>query len=157
MYYADNIILSKIYPVGSYYISASNTSPADIFGGTWVKVEGKFILSSSSTYTVGSTGGSTTNTLSANQIPTLTGISGSTSTNGAHAHKDGTSPTACGAYASSTCASAQISFTANSGRETTTNGDHSHTFSNGKYTNSNQHSVNNMPPYEVANIWKRTA
>jgi hypothetical protein len=163
MYDADNIILSKIYPVGSYYISASNTSPADIFGGTWVKVEGKFILSSSSSYTVGSTGGSASNTLAANQIPTLSGISGSTSTNGSHNHSvkyiDGNRDMVYNGFAAgSSFGGVSIANTSTGGHLYTRDaGNHSHTFTNGTYTNSNQQSVDNMPPYEVANIWRRTA
>lgn len=32
------------YPVGSIYISAASTSPADMFGGTWKKLEGRYLL-----------------------------------------------------------------------------------------------------------------
>lgn len=32
------------YPVGSIYISAASTSPADMFGGTWEAIRGRFLL-----------------------------------------------------------------------------------------------------------------
>lgn len=32
------------YPVGSIYISAASTSPADMFGGTWKKINGRYLL-----------------------------------------------------------------------------------------------------------------
>ena len=58
-------IVNTIYPVGSIYMSVNNTNPSTLFGGTWVKIEGKFLLSSgkapednSKTYSVQSTGGS---------------------------------------------------------------------------------------------------
>lgn len=39
-------------------MSVSSTSPSVLFGGTWEKIEGKFIMSSSSSYSAGTTGGS---------------------------------------------------------------------------------------------------
>lgn len=45
------------YPVGAIYLSVNNTSPASIFGGTWEKIENKFLLSSGSDYLLGETGG----------------------------------------------------------------------------------------------------
>jgi hypothetical protein len=59
-------ILNDAYPVGSIYISANSTSPAPLFGGTWERITGKFLLSASDTdggattaqRTAGQTGGS---------------------------------------------------------------------------------------------------
>ena len=51
-------LCNTIYPVGSIYISTSSTSPATLFGGTWQRIEGRFLLGASSTYAVNSTGGS---------------------------------------------------------------------------------------------------
>jgi hypothetical protein len=59
--YSDNalyIVPNAMYPVGAVYISTVETSPALLFGGTWEKIEGKFLLSASSEYTAGSVGGS---------------------------------------------------------------------------------------------------
>ena len=44
------------YPVGSYYISGNSTSPADLFGGTWQRIEGRILYGCASTGTIGATG-----------------------------------------------------------------------------------------------------
>ena len=59
------------YPVGAYYISSEPTSPATLFGGTWVRVENRMIIAAGSSYTAGSTGGSATKTLSVANMPAL--------------------------------------------------------------------------------------
>ena len=50
-------LIDTIYPVGSIYMSVSNTSPSILFGGTWEQIQDKFLLASGSTYSNGSTGG----------------------------------------------------------------------------------------------------
>lgn len=47
-----------VYPVGSIYLSVNAINPAILFGGTWSKIEGKFLLGSSGSYALGSQGGS---------------------------------------------------------------------------------------------------
>lgn len=65
-----NIKLENIpFPVGYIYISADNTSPAQLFGGTWEKLDGVFLLGSSSTHPVNSTGGEESHTLSYLEMP----------------------------------------------------------------------------------------
>lgn len=34
----------KIYPIGSIYTSVNSTSPADLFGGTWEQISGRFLI-----------------------------------------------------------------------------------------------------------------
>lgn len=63
------VILNRLYPVGAIYISTNDTSPSTIFGGTWQKIEDRFLLASSSTYAKGSTGGEATHTLTENEMP----------------------------------------------------------------------------------------
>ena len=46
-----------VYPVGSVYISVSETSPASLFGGTWERIKDTFLLAAGDTYNAGSTGG----------------------------------------------------------------------------------------------------
>lgn len=45
---AKKNILNSIYPIGSIYISTKAGSPADLFGGTWVQIKGRFLLSTGS-------------------------------------------------------------------------------------------------------------
>lgn len=58
-------LLNKIYPIGSIYLSVNEVSPASIFGGTWEKIQDKFLLASGS-YALGSEGGSTSHNHSLN-------------------------------------------------------------------------------------------
>ena len=51
-------IFDLIYPIGSIYISVNSTNPEVLFGGTWEQIQGRFLLGMSSSYPVGSTGGS---------------------------------------------------------------------------------------------------
>lgn len=46
------------WPVGSLYMSLGSTSPQELFGGVWEKVEGRFLLCADSSHEAGSTGGS---------------------------------------------------------------------------------------------------
>lgn len=50
-------LLDIVYPVGSIYITFSDVSPADSVGGTWEKIEDKFLQSSGETNTLNSVGG----------------------------------------------------------------------------------------------------
>lgn len=54
-------LLDIVYPIGSVYITFSNVSPVDSIGGSWEKIDGKFLQSSSETDAVDSTGGSSQN------------------------------------------------------------------------------------------------
>ena len=65
----NTTLLDLIYPVGSIYMSVNNVSPATFLGGTWVALEDRFLIGASSTYSAGSTGGSTTHTLTVDEIP----------------------------------------------------------------------------------------
>ena len=46
------------YPVGSIYLSVNDNDPAQLFGGTWVRIKDTFLLASGDTYANESTGGS---------------------------------------------------------------------------------------------------
>lgn len=53
------------YPIGSVYISYEDNTPADIFGGTWVKIENFFPYFGNNT----DTGGKNSYTLTTNEMP----------------------------------------------------------------------------------------
>ena len=65
-------MLDKVYPVGAIYMSVNNTSPADLFGGTWEEITGRFLLGRSTAHAAGSTGGEETHTLTSNEMPAHT-------------------------------------------------------------------------------------
>lgn len=75
------------YPIGAYYISSSPTSPATLFGGTWVQVKDRMILAVGDSYkSAGLTGGSATTNLVLNNIPSHNHSCG---TAGNHSHTRG--------------------------------------------------------------------
>lgn len=83
-----NFVLADIiYPVGSIYMTAANTNPGTLFGGTWTKIQGRFLLGQDSTHAAGTTGGASTVTLTAQNMPAHNHNSGLTvSTVAAHSH-----------------------------------------------------------------------
>ena len=60
--------VDMIYPVGSIYMSVSNTSPASLFGGTWEQLKDRFLLGAGDSYDAGSIGGEATHALTINEI-----------------------------------------------------------------------------------------
>ena len=52
-----DVIGNLFFPVGSVYMTASDTNPSTIFGGTWEAVEGRVIMGSDANHPLGSTGG----------------------------------------------------------------------------------------------------
>lgn len=61
-------VVERDHPVGSLYISENATSPAELYGGIWERIEGKFIMGASDTYPAGSTGGSATHRQTAKEV-----------------------------------------------------------------------------------------
>lgn len=51
-----------------FWVSNDPTSPASFIGGTWERIEGKFIMGASDSYPAGSTGGSATHTQTVDEI-----------------------------------------------------------------------------------------
>lgn len=51
-----DVSVDTVFPVGSIYLSKNNTSPAELFGGTWVKIAAnRAIMGASSTHVAGTT------------------------------------------------------------------------------------------------------
>lgn len=72
-FYGDGSIYSNFllaaHPVGSIYQTISPENPSVTFGGgTWERIEGRFIMGASDTYPAGSTGGSATHTQTENEV-----------------------------------------------------------------------------------------
>lgn len=128
-------MLTTVYPVGAVYLSASSTSPASLFGGTWEAMKDRFLLGAGGTYSAGSTGGAATVTLTTSQIP-------------AHDHKlqlvsphtsDGDRSTSYVRYGYNGSGN---TFYTNANAMENTGGGGSH---------------NNMPPYLAVYMWKRVS
>lgn len=124
-------ILSKVYPVGSIYMSVNSASPATLFGGTWERIKDQFLLAAGDKYAAGKTGGEATHKLTENEIP-------------AHRHSIWF-PNAGGEQ------SAAIGYP-EAGSKNTWYAEASKTAGAGGGA-----AHNNMPPYLTVYVWKRTA
>ena len=58
------------YPIGSIYLSVNDTSPAELFGGTWEQLKDRFLLGAGDTYAAGNTGGEAQHTLTVDELAT---------------------------------------------------------------------------------------
>lgn len=77
-------MVDAIYPVGSIYMSANNTDPALLFGGTWEQISGKFLLSADSSHAAGTTGGALSHKITAAEL--LRMLTASTTTRTLYLH-----------------------------------------------------------------------
>ena len=72
-------IADMVYPVGSIYMSINSTDPGDLFGGTWERITGQFLLaatdggSSGAAQVAGNTGGEAEHKLVNDELPTTSG------------------------------------------------------------------------------------
>ena len=116
------------YPVGSIYMSTKSTSPASLFGGSWNRIQDRFLIAAGSTYKAGGTGGEAKHTLTIQEMPAHT-----------HSATTGyeTSPTEGRVFASGSTVNGRNSATTSSA-----GGGKPH---------------NNLPPYLSVYVWKRTA
>lgn len=83
-------ILNMSHPIGSYYLSDDPTEPAELFGGTWVRIQGRVLYGADGSHAAGTEFGSATTTLSTANLPAhahgIPATGGSTSINGDHKH-----------------------------------------------------------------------
>lgn len=117
-------------PVGSIYINKSvATNPGTLLGyGTWVAITDRFLVAVGSTFTpAGSTGGASSVTISASNLPSLTGTVNGATTQGAGSGNS---------LASTGTGSGTIGVTVNSGSANT--------------------AISTNPPYLAVYIWERT-
>lgn len=132
---ASDVTFLTVYPVGAIYMSVSNTTlPGDLFGGTWASIgQGRMLVGFDDATENADTDFTTVEATSGSKTHTLT-----TNEMPAHTH----------------------SFTQENTRGTGSlgagNGDSSFSTVNTSSTGGGQ-AHNNMPPYLVVYMWKRTA
>ena len=67
-YLKQRDLLNKVYPVGSIYMSMNDVSPASFIGGTWGRIQNRFLYAQG-TYGAGATGGEEQHRLTINEMP----------------------------------------------------------------------------------------
>lgn len=155
------LIGNLIHPVGSVYITFGSENPETMFGGTWEKVEGKFLLGSSSGRAVGATGGEETHKLTATEMPahdhgskSLVGtfdFADNITLNGKEQIVAATSGIASVRNSTSNQASVSGGTTGSYSHKKGVQINATHTHS----SNGGNGAHNNMPPYIAVNIWRR--
>lgn len=134
--------LSEVYPVGSIYMSTEPTSPASLFGGSWSQITGRFLLGVGRgedsngiafEFMATETGGEYVHQLTVAELPSHTHQISYRKNDSASYHSDGTSVP-------------HIWTDGYTVRGTVATGG----TGSGSYHN-------NIPPYYVVYMWKRTA
>lgn len=123
-------LLDKTYPVGAIYMSLQSTSPASLFGGSWTQITNRFLYATG-TYGAGATGGESLHTLSIGEMPSHN-----------HANTVMEYGNAKGAVAYIEYDTWSTTLTPNKLYTDNTGSGQAH---------------NNMPPYYVVYMWRRTA
>lgn len=150
-----NEIIDTIYPIDSIYLSVNSANPNTLFGGTWVQLKDRFLLGAGDVYTNDNTGGSDQVTLNITQVPPHRHWISSAS-------RDDGNGTGCGSngqdygvwsdaggytdYDQLKVAGRYDSYTGGTGSTV-----------NGRVSGNNGTTAHdNMPPYLVVFMWKRT-
>lgn len=126
-----------------FWASDDPTSPASFIGGTWERIEGKFIMGASDTYPAGATGGEESVKLTRKNIPVLS--------------------TRNGVAAINTVGNAihvpQWEWIYEANQVTNSDGYNSYTaqWTDVGTDDVDMQNVNNMPPYIAVYIWRRVA
>ena len=159
------LAIGAIYPVGSIYMSIKNTNPSTYFGGTWVawgtgRVPVGVNANDTNFATVEKTGGASTVTLTAAQMPSHTHAKGTLATTsaGGHTHDLKNQKTSWGTSGGNhVLIDATSGYSAVSNKTTTSAGSHSHTISGSTAATGSGSAHNNLQPYITCYMWKRTA
>ena len=134
------------HPIGSFFISENSESPASLFGGSWEKIKDRFLLGAGDNFSLGNTGGENEHVLTIEEMPI-------------HSHKTWSSQSG---YSGNVIGPAQSP--AKGIGSTEQNATYTENYwqlgETGRWViglEGGSQSHNNMPPYLVVNIWKRTA
>lgn len=150
-------LLDLVYPVGSIYMSANSTSPANFLGGSWQRIRGRFLLGAlEGKYTAGDADGEETHILSQEELPDyeiseavlkgeIWNMAGQNASypNGSCSGIVSRRPNSEGVGYATNSATAQDGFAI----------DASHTHNSG----GSGQAHNNMPPYLVVYMWQRVS
>lgn len=152
-------LIDYIYPIGSIYLSVNSTSPATLFGGSWTQLKDRFLLGAGSTYSSGATGGAATHKLSVAEMPSHAHDTPffNNMTNNGEMKSD-----FVGVFGKGVTASQALKDTGQSStmemwwinQTNTAEGNEWAYLTSAKGSGS---AHNNMPPYLVVYMWKRTA
>lgn len=177
--------VDDVYPVGSIYMSVNSTNPSTLFGGTWQQLEDTFLLGAGSSYSVNHVndstptidGGESTHILTPDETatknhshtyakPDADTDSHKLTVSEIPAHKHDINERNSSGTSTGWSYTTENGKYAPSGNRIWNNGGgngHSHGISTTDTTttdnpsNANGIAHNNMPPYMVVYIWKRTA
>ena len=142
-----NEVSLRMHPIGSIYITMDSKDPSTIYGGTWKKIEDRFLLGSSAKVMASSFGGSKTHTHTLNDI-------GGTVLEAKHLPSNVVRDKGPISEASSVQLGAPYSVVKTTDAEyyrgNIYSGNQPHT-----HTNQNTNESSNMPPYIAVNIWQR--
>nr|WP_270242310.1 hypothetical protein [Collinsella tanakaei] len=138
-------------------MSVNATNPSTLFGGTWQRIQGRFLFAANSAHAAGTTGGEETHKLTVDEMP-------------AHDHDMYQSNNSSRELGDFLVSSEGYSTSDVVGMASTQGISGSHSFRVGTMSNSGyaqgyrvvtkeggDKSHNNMPPYLSVYIWKRTA
>ena len=157
-------LVNKMFPVGSVYITATNTNPGTFLGGTWTQIaQGRTLIGvgtlGDDTYAAGNTGGAARVTLGINELPSHNhgGSSGFESANhthsgttngaGAHTHDVLLYQNAGGGVSAATAVLEHVGAAGSDQLARTlsnralSNGDHTHAFITGSNSANHTHSI----------------
>jgi len=157
-------LVNRMFPVGSVYITATNTNPGTFLGGTWTQIgQGRTLIGvgtlGDDTYAAGNTGGAARVTLGINELPShnhggATGNqsvdhthSGTTASAGAHTHdillyqNQGGTVTAATAVLEHVGAGGSDQLARTLSNRALSGGDHTHAFITGSNSANHTHSI----------------
>lgn len=141
-------LFNMVYPVGSIYMSANEVNPTALFGGTWEKIEDKFLLASSASLPLGTSGGNAEHTLTKDNIPEYKLGDLPAVVPGSHTNWDngGVRGTTLGPISPEKPGTGTLA-SASAGTQ----------YGYSIRSNGGGQAFDTMPPYLVVNMWKRTA
>lgn len=150
---AVNTLSSKwAPPVGAIITTSSSVSPAADYAGTsWAQIKDRFLMGAGGSYTLGSTGGSASHTLSVAEMPAHN-HSGSITATGNHTHTVSSRSGRSQQFYTGTTISGCVT----SGPKTTSSaGAHTHSVTIGSTGSGQAFSVLN--PYVGKYVWRRVS